>query len=266
MRFRRWLPTVLSTAALLLPSAPAQSAGAPAISTHRAATTLTGPRPATEGGKRPGPGRPTDDRQEGLCRPGVPANAPSTTRFHDDDPLLGPAELAEASPVGPLLSGYRRFGALTKEEFLDQYAGPARDGYVYPPGFGFVIAPDGRPIRTAQQLLPGYRLDRFGFPGGMFLAPLGTPFGSRSLPPTNLRTPSDAPLSNYHVYCVLRPFTVDAGPTAPWFAQVGMGTQYKLEARYLPEAGALLSVTWLVQHGYLVEEDLDPAVQPAGTS
>lgn len=45
------------------------------------------------------------------------------------------------------------------------------------------------------------------------------------------------PQSNYHLYCVLRPFTVDAGPIAPWFEQRGLGLQYKLEPQYLPEAG-----------------------------
>ncbi|MFE9956115.1 TNT domain-containing protein [Micromonospora sp. NPDC005299] len=105
-------------------------------------------------------------------------------------------------------------------------------------------------------MLPGYRLDRFGFPGGTLLAPLGTPFSSRSLTPQNLNTPEDAPLANYHVYCVRTPFTVDSGPVAPWFAQPGMGTQIRLNPAYLPQAGAVLSVRWLLDNGYLVEEDL----------
>lgn len=53
---------------------------------------------------------------------------------------------------------------------------------------------------------------------------------------------------------MLTPFTVDAGPIAPWFEQTGLGVQYKLEARYLPEAGTTLNVTWLLTNGYLVEE------------
>lgn len=199
-----------------------------------------------------------DQQQPGvsLCRPGVPPHAPATTAYHDDNPLLGPARLPAADPVAPLLAGHRRFGALTAPQFLTRYANPARTGYVYPPADGFVIGPDGRPVKAAQTLLPGYRLDRFGFPGGAFLAPLGTPFGARSLPPTNLNTPVDAPLANYHVYCVLKPFTVDSGPIAPWFAQPGYGTQFKLDVAYLPDAGTRLSITWLIAHGYLVEESL----------
>lgn len=193
----------------------------------------------------------------GLCQPGTPPNAPQTTAFFGSNPLLGPAVLPTASPVGPLLSGYQRFGGLTEAQFLQQYANANASAYVYPPDDGFALAPDGRPIRTAQTLLPGYRLDRFGFPGGQFLAPLGTPFSSRSLPPPNLNTPANAPLANYHVYCVVKPFQVDSGPIAPWFAQPGYGTQFKLNPAYLPEAGTALNVTWLLTHGFLVEENLD---------
>ncbi|WDZ86172.1 TNT domain-containing protein [Micromonospora cathayae] len=282
MKLNRRLLALLAGATLVLLPLPAQSvlagsaqavptrSGGPADVDHdqrtRPADTgpSTGRPPAQQAGQLPiqrpgGSGSVTGS----LCRPGVPPNAPPTTAYYDNNPLLGPAQLPTASPVGPLLAGYQRFGALTEQEFLDQYGNAAQDAYVYPPAGGFVIAPDGRPIKTAQTLLPGYRLDRFGFPGGAYLSPLGTPFSSRALPPSNLNTPANAPLANYHTYCVLKPFTVDSGPIAPWFAQPGMGTQFKLESKYLPQAGTQLSVTWLVAHGFLVEENIAaPNVNP----
>lgn len=251
MKYGRWFLALLAGVALVPVSIGAPSVSGPSISAPSISAALADVGPPPDEGGQPDGGQPT-----GLCRPGTPPNAPPTTAFFNGNPLFGPAQLPTASPVGPLLSGYQRFGALGPAEFLAQYGNTAGDAYVYPPALGFVIAPDGRPIKAAQQLLPGYRLDRFGFPGGAFLAPLGTPFSSRSLPPSNLNTPANAPLANYHVYCVVKPFTVDSGPIAPWFAQPGMGTQFKLEQKYLPEAGAALSITWLLAHGYLVEEDI----------
>ena len=54
---------------------------------------------------------------------------------------------------------------------------------------------------------------------------------------------------------MIKAFPVDAGPIAPWFEQLGLGIQYKLDASLLPQAGTGLSVTWLLTNGYLVEED-----------
>jgi hypothetical protein len=204
-----------------------------------------------------------------LCRPGSPDLAPPTTQYFENNQLFGPTALPLAEPVGPLLTDYSRFGALNSTDFLTQYGNTARDAYVFPPASGFVIGYEGKPIRFAQDLKPGTRLDRFGHPGGGFLAPLGTPFAQRGLPSMALNTPAPSPietlvpLANYHIYCVVKPFTVDTGPITPWFAQPSLGTQYKLESKYLPEAGALLSVTWLLQHGYLVEErPFSPGTEP----
>lgn len=218
---------------------------------------------AGEWGIEPAPGSGPGDRvgEPGgsgaeLCRPGTPPNAPATTQVYNADPLLGPALLPTAPPVGPLLAGYQRFDGLTQAQFIQDFTNFNHTAYVYPPFDGFALDGQGQPIKTRQELLPGYRLDRFGNPGGRYLSPLGTPFSSRALPPANLITPENAPLANYHVYCVLKPFFVDSGPIAPWFAQPGWGTQYKLNAAYLPEAGTALTVTWLVQNGFLVEENL----------
>jgi hypothetical protein len=54
----------------------------------------------------------------------------------------------------------------------------------------------------------------------------------------------------------VKKFTVDTGPIAQWFAEPSLGTQYKIEAKYLPECptNVTASVTCLLQNGYLVEE------------
>lgn len=192
-----------------------------------------------------------------ACVAGTPVIAPATQTFYDPArPELGPKPLPRGGAVGPLLHGYKRFGTFTEPEFVAQFRDGA--GWIYPPDDGF-MSHHGVVDRNPVQLNPGARLDRFGFPGGAFLAPARTPFTERALPPQNLNTPETAPLANYHAYCVVKAFTVDGGMTAPWFGQRGLGMQYKLMGQYLPEAGTQLSVTWLLANGYLVEEK--PAVR-----
>jgi hypothetical protein len=187
-----------------------------------------------------------------TCRPGTPVPAPPTQRFYDPArPELGPDPLPVDRPVGPLLFGYQRFGGLTEDQFAQKYR--LGNSWIYPPADGFLMVGD-HPIRFAQTLRPGSRVDRFGYPGGTYLAPARTLFLQRALPPQNLTTPTGTSASNYHLYCVLKAFRVDSGPIAPWFEQLGLGVQYKLEAKHLPQAGTTLSVTWLMQQGYLTEE------------
>jgi hypothetical protein len=268
VKYHRWLLAVASGVTLvLLPTTtqPASTQSSTGQSSSAQSAVLADDEPGHPGGWRPGPDggdKPQPPPTRSLCVPGRPPNAPQTIQFFDHNPLLGPAQLPLAPPVGPLLAGYRRFGALTQAAFLQQYGNPTQTGYVFPPASGFAIGPDGRPIKTEQTLLPGYRLDRFGFPIGQFLTPLGTPFSSRSMTPQSLNTPADSPLANYHVYCVVKPFAVDSGPVAPWFAQPGMGTLFMLNRAYLPQAGTNLSVRWLLDNGYLVEENLNEASPP----
>jgi hypothetical protein len=101
----------------------------------------------------------------------------------------------------------------------------------FPPNRGF----PGKPVR--QTLSPGTRLDRYGFEGGTFAAPEGTPLPMRALTP-------GAASRRYGVYEVVRPLEVNAGQTAPWFGQVGLGTQYELPSSVadLVEAGLLKRV------------------------
>lgn len=186
------------------------------------------------------------------CAPGTPDVAPPTTEFFDPArPELGPAALPATRPVGPLLFFYRRFGGLTADAFSARYR--SGNSWVYPPSDGFLVI-GGKAVRYRQKLAAGSRIDRFGYSGGSYLAPAGTLFLQRALPPQNLNTPVGTPQSNYHLYCVVTPFDVDAGPTAPWFEQPGLGLQYKLDASYVPASGGTISVSWLLANGYLVEE------------
>lgn len=72
----------------------------------------------------------------------------------------------------------------------------------------------------------------------------GTPYGQRSLPPTNLpKTPDD--LSVYHVYRVLKDLNLVAGPIAPWFEQPGLGIQFY--------TGDNITIKTLLDQGYIKE-------------
>jgi hypothetical protein len=84
----------------------------------------------------------------------------------------------------------------------------------------------------------------------LFLAPQGIPHSTRSIPPSNL---VGAPAANcdYHLYQVIRPFDVRAGPIAPWFYRRGGGLQYQLDGALVPNAPPSLSVNWLLDNGYL---------------
>ncbi|MGC5332384.1 TNT domain-containing protein [Micromonospora sp. DT62] len=273
MKSRRWLVAALSSAALvLLPGA--SYAAAPTAVAQAAAPAEDGRRLAGQPVAYPGGG--DGQPASSLCRPGLAPNAPETTTFYGGNRLLGPAQLPFASPVGPLLAGYQRLGLQTETEWLANYTAGSPAALRFPPQEGYVLGPHGEPVKARQTLLPGYRLDRFGFPGGAFLSPVGTPFSARSLAPQSLNTPPIPPpppgvppaatLANYHTYCVLKPFDVDSGPIAPWFAQPGMGTQFQLNPAYVPQAGGTLNVQWLIDHHYLVEEYLDGVAPPCPTS
>ncbi len=75
----------------------------------------------------------------------------------------------------------------------------------------------GEPTRT--YLIPGTIVDRYRYPGGSFLSPIGIPFEMRGLSPSSAN-------ASYNMYQVLQPLEVQAGPTAPAFGYLGGGTQY----------------------------------------
>ena len=174
-----------------------------------------------------------------------------STADYSADSRLGPEVLARRGPVGRELFGYRRFGGLTSETFLSRYWDATAGSWRYPPSDGFVVGPGGRPIEWTAPLLPGLHVDRFGSEYGAFLAPSGTPYAWRSLPPQSLHVYDAAYACNYHDYQVVKAFPVLTGPIAAAFAQPGGGLQYELKGSLIPDAPEKLSVVWLVDHGYL---------------
>ena len=86
---------------------------------------------------------------------------------------------------------------------------------IWPPNRGFAGDPVSKPLPV------GARVDRYGYEGGTFLSPEGTPVEARSLAPGTTSKP-------YNVYEVEQPITVQSGEAAPWFGQPGGGTQYEL--------------------------------------
>ncbi|MFD7842504.1 TNT domain-containing protein [Nocardia sp. NPDC059764] len=192
------------------------------------------------------------------CHPGTPPWAPPTeTWFDPSRKYLGPEPLPQTPPVSPLLVGYQRLGNLSEDQFVAKYRKPDDSGWIYPPDDGFVIVADNTAAHT-EVLLPGTRVDRFGNPSGKFLSPVGTPFSQRAIPPANLTTYPMTPQANYHVYCVLATFRVQAGPAQPWFEQPGYGKQYVLDTSFQPfpegADGAHASVQWMIDNHLLVEE------------
>ena len=102
---------------------------------------------------------------------------------------------------------------------------------IYPENEGFatvkiVVQKDGTQIveevldNHEMTLSPGTIVDRFGSDHGVYTSPYGTPLTNRSLPigTINERT--------YSVFRVLKPIKVDAGTIAPYFGEMGGGTQY----------------------------------------
>lgn len=73
-------------------------------------------------------------------------------------------------------------------------------------------------------LKPGTVIDRFGYPGGRFLAPADASYMGRAIPYDRLKMP-------YYRYQVARPLRVAAGKAAPWFDQPGGGIQYMTSRR-----------------------------------
>lgn len=171
---------------------------------------------------------------------------------------LGPVFLPRTGYFGALVRGYVRYGGLTLVRFIfryrDQTTNPS--SWRYPPDLGFAHSggwSNGRVLRARMNLRVGALTDRFGSPFGTFLAPAGTGFGARALPPDSLDTRAADPahLCNYHLYRVTRAFDVDAGPIAPAFQQPGGGQQYLLVAAYVPQAPPTINVQWLLDNGYL---------------
>ena len=190
---------------------------------------------------------------------GLAASAPTECRFNptpgaktpgcfDEDSRLGPDRLPTSGTAGSvyhyvatMTAGYHRFGytkdgkPMTQMEFLRDFwdvssCKAESKFWCYPPDGGFELK-SGQPIHHTVTLKPGpatkpVYVDRFGLDTGSYLAPAGTSYGKRALPPQSLDTLGNAGPYNYHLYKIVKEFTVDAGPIAPWFGQKGGGLQY----------------------------------------
>lgn len=173
------------------------------------------------------------------------------------DKRLGPQKLPSAGPVGDIVRGYQPLAGYTVPRFLATYwdttANNGQGGWRYPPASGYRLV-SGQPDQFPLTLNPGLRIDRFGSEYGAFLAPAGTSYAERALPPQSLDSAAAPAGCNYSVYKVVKAFETQVGPIAPGFGQPGGGLQYQLDTALLA-AGATANVKWLVDNGYLVREN-----------
>ncbi|MEU9359751.1 TNT domain-containing protein [Streptomyces sp. NPDC051840] len=174
---------------------------------------------------------PTEDRTRATN--GAPN--PALERYYLDDWRLGPRVLPRTGAIGTMLRGYDRTGPTSAYWFLGCYwqTNPVtgESGWWYPDNDGFVLDRAGNPVKKTLTLKVGQLVDLFGSGRGNFLAPAGTPYAKRAIPPSNLdRYTDDYPYS-YHLYRVEEAFTVEAGRIRPWFGQPGLGIQYKTAQR-----------------------------------
>jgi hypothetical protein len=182
----------------------------------------------------------------------VPAGehaAPPVTHDHalpgsgpHDAPLPAGDVAHPLPPDSPLFEGYR--SVEPGPEFT------AADGSLIYPDDSLASKPYAIPgtIVPDAQLPAGTEIGRFGYPGGSYLAPDGTPFAELSLPPDSATKP-------YFNYVVNDPtalppgYHVEQSQVAPWFHQPGGGTQFRIIAPPGKEA----SVDALIESGYLRE-------------
>lgn len=159
------------------------------------------------------------------------------------DPRLGPITLPTFLPLSTSTTGYDRFGGQCPGAFLTTWYNSTSSppSYIYPPLAGYQAKTDGSALVGNITLQPGALIDRFGSEYGTYLAPFGTPYEQRALPPANLDTYDTMFPYEYYVYEVLKPLGVMAGPIAGWFEQMGQGTQYQADQSVM----ALVAGGWL---------------------
>lgn len=237
------------------------SSAAPSSEDGTRATTLAQTRPGAPVPLSRKAAAPADDRLAGsaapsVCRGLVPYPIPEPFRLHYlcGDWRLGPKQLPTRGPVGSTLKKYERLGGLTAVRLLATWWDPAADAgqgdWRYPPDDGYEH--NTRSVIAAPlELHAGQTVDRFGNEAGRFLAPAGTKYGQRSIPPSSLNTNDPRHPFDYHLYRVTRDVTVCAGPTAPAFGQPGLGIQYVTSSQFCPKIPRA-SVGDLVRNGTLV--------------
>ncbi|KZT24190.1 hypothetical protein NEOLEDRAFT_1170260 [Neolentinus lepideus HHB14362 ss-1] len=152
---------------------------------------------------------------------GSNVNRTTDNRYICGDSRLGPDSLT-------LFANYISLGGLCPTQWIDQYVNKTNPRYlIFPYVDEFQNTTAEQPIHGNQTLPVGLLVDRFGAETGSFLAPFGTPFAQRALYPSALNTANASFPYNYHVYNVTKAFMVLSGPIAPWFGQLGQGTQYE---------------------------------------
>lgn len=163
---------------------------------------------------------------------GTNYNETLTETYICGDARLGPASLPTSPrPLAALLRLYDRFGGLWPGAYLHAWLNATTGWWNYPPSDGFVLGPDEEPVAWRAELVEGTLVDRFGGEKGKFVSPVATPYMQRSLPPSSLDGAAVAGIETYyHVYRVIKPLLVTAGPVAPWFGQPGLGMQYVLQS------------------------------------
>lgn len=201
-------------------------------------------------------GRHADD----VVQPGIPHDViDSPGGGHTPSDIDNPAPLSEAPgspqthtpaadapsplpPDSPLFDGYDP--TPPGPEFTNP------DGGLIYPDDSLPDKPYAMPgtVVDNAQLPAGTELGRFGYPGGTYLAPEGTPFAELSLPPDSAAKP-------YYRYVVDDPsqlppgWQIEQSQAAPWFNQPGGGTQYRIIA---PD-GVRPTAQTLVDWGFLRE-------------
>ncbi|MFD8420770.1 TNT domain-containing protein [Streptomyces sp. NPDC059668] len=177
--------------------------------------------------------------QPRVCRGLVPAPLVPALRpyFFCGDWRLGPRWLPTQGALGHILYRYDRLGGLTAVRFLDRWWDPSADSgqgdWRYPPDDGYTHR-NQTVLAAPYKLRVGQKVDRFGAEAGRFLAPVGTKYGKRSIPPSSLNTMDPRYPYDYHVYKVRKSVTVCAGKTAPGFEQPGLGVQYVTSSQFCP--------------------------------
>ena len=134
-------------------------------------------------------------------------------------------------PAGVVLKG-TKIPSTQKKVSTPTQTNIQESSIIYPPNKGFLG-------ETQEiELNIGTIVDRFGgtSDNSRFLAPYGTPIEMRSLPP-NIN------MNLYDRYQVIKPFKVQSGIIAPYFGQVGMGTQYVTSE----------TIKTLLKKGYLIK-------------
>ena len=119
-----------------------------------------------------------------------------------------------------------------KWETLESYYEKNNYNSEYPPAQGFISV-------DTIVLKDDTRIDRYGSLWGTFVAPIGTPFGERSLP---ISSKSRV----YYQFEVVKDIpNVLEGPAIPWFSMPGKGTQYMMP----------MNMKKLISEGYLIVLD-----------